>query len=588
MRLNNYKLGQIVYHDQFFEYFNQLRSALNIQPDDNAILRGLQLSQSGTNVNVSAGWATAKPVFISFIKNNLGDTIRPCEEAVATGIPLPDPFNGFVYLRFIMSSMVGGAAFYDITTQIVIATAPTAAFPTSNIIGEVCLGSVSRNGALITISNVGRDYDAAPSGDPVLANSYDASTDSPSLAGMSVPSFYRVGTAGTQVIGGVKYSLKVKDLVFRDSNGYSVVSATRNLNFQNIAYAASTDTPALADLLEGGIYEVIAAGKLTGVTILGGVMVGADSYLLVGDKVVNKNGSYELISPKIKNGTTINVGTGGLFTTFKDANDYVSQRVYTGVILNQLSNTAETASIDIQNPCGGRLVIMSNGFLIDFSGTLNLYCIVTGNNVFWDRFDIKLNLQRAISNGLIIKGELEYSNNCKVENINVTGDAMVVYGKLRNYTTGLLTLVAGFICGPTTLGGGSFYTKGGVTTVGGSYVGFYAGEAGSNYIGGAITTGGGSFDAGASCSNYFGGAIDTGGGQFYGGNATNNVFRQLVALGVGSLDFGFNTINVWFLGATGTGGVIANAGSQNNCNGQPMPAGTPASGTITAAFSRVS
>ena len=223
MRLNNYKLGQIVYHDQFFEYFNQLRSALNIQPDDNAILRGLQLSQSGTNVNASAGWATAKPVFISFIKNNLGDTIRPCEEAVATGIPLPDPFNGFVYLRFIMSSMVGGAAFYDITTQIVIATAPTAAFPTGSIIGEVCLGSVSRNGALITISNVGRDYDAAPSGDPVLANSYDASTDSPSLAGMSVPSFYRVGTAGTQVINGKAYDLDVSDLVFRDASGYSVV-----------------------------------------------------------------------------------------------------------------------------------------------------------------------------------------------------------------------------------------------------------------------------------------------------------------------------------------------------------------------------
>ena len=223
MRLNNYKLGQIVYHDQFFEYFNQLRSALNIQPDDNAILRGLQLSQSGTNVNASAGWATAKPVFISFIKNNLGDTIRPCEEAVATGIPLPDPFNGFVYLQFVMSSMVAGAAFYDVTTQIVVATSPTAAFPTGSIIGEVCLGSVSRNGALITISNVGRDYDAAPSGAPVLANSYDASTDSPSLAGMSVPSFYRVGTAGTQVINGKAYDLDVSDLVFRDASGYSVV-----------------------------------------------------------------------------------------------------------------------------------------------------------------------------------------------------------------------------------------------------------------------------------------------------------------------------------------------------------------------------
>lgn len=223
MRINNHKLGDIVYHDQFFEYFNQLRGALNIQPDDNAILRGLQLSQSGTNVNVSAGWATGKPVFISFIKNNLGDTIRPCEEAVATGIALPNPFNGFVYLQFVMSSMVAGAAFYDVNTQLVIDTAPTAAFPTGSIIGEVCLGSVSRNGALITISNVGRDFDAAPSGSPVLANSYDASTDSPSLSGMSVPSFYRVGTAGTQVINGKAYDLDVSDLVFRDASGYSVV-----------------------------------------------------------------------------------------------------------------------------------------------------------------------------------------------------------------------------------------------------------------------------------------------------------------------------------------------------------------------------
>ena len=358
------------------------------------------------------------------------------------------------------------------------------------------------------------------------------------------------------------------------------------LNFASYSYDASTDTPALAKMKDGTVFEVATAGKVVG-TAISGCTLGADSYLLVGDKVVYKNGGHELLSPKIKNGTTINVGVGGLFATFKDANDYISQRVYTGVILNQLSNTIETASVDVQNPCGGRLVIMSNGFFIDFSGTLNLYCTVTGNNVFWDTFNIKLNLQRAISNGLIIKGELEYSNNCKVENTNVTGDAMVVYGKLRNYTTGLLTLVAGVICGPTTLGGGSFYTKGGVTTVGGSYAGFYAGDACSNYISGAITTGGGAFNSGVSCSNTITGAITTGGGQFYAGSSCSNVFHGLVACGTGQLNFGASTNNTWGAGATGTGGVDAWGGSQNNCNGQPMPAGTPASGTITAAFSRV-
>lgn len=263
MRINNHKLGEIVYHDQFFEYFNQLRGALNIQPDDNAILRGLQLSQSGTNVNVSAGWATAKPVFISFIKNNLGDTIRPCEEAVATGIPLPNPFNGFVYLQFVMSSMVAGAAFYDVNTQLVIATAPTAAFPTGSIIGEVCLGSVSRIGALITISNVGRDFDAAPSGSPVLADSYDASTDSPPLSGMSTPSFYRVATAGTQVINGKSYDLEVGDLVFRDASGYSVVRNDDNegiKSYDSLKPFNATDT--LRDPATGDIYKCISAAPV--------------------------------------------------------------------------------------------------------------------------------------------------------------------------------------------------------------------------------------------------------------------------------------------------------------------------------------
>jgi hypothetical protein len=53
------------------------------------------------------------------------------------------------------------------------------------------------------------------------------------------------------------------------------------------------------------------------------------------------------------------------------------------------------------------------------------------------------------------------------------------------------------------------------------------------------------------------------------------------------LDFGNESSNIWVAGATGTGGVLTISGSRNNCNGQPMPAGTPVTGTITASFTRV-
>ena len=158
------------------------------------------------------------------------------------------------------------------------------------------------------------------------------------------------------------------------------------LNFASYSYDASTDTPALAKMKDGTVFEVATAGKVVG-TAISGCTLGADSYLLVGDKVVYKNGGHELLSPKIKNGTTINVGTGGLFTKFKDANDYASQRVYTGVILNLVSATVETSSIDVQNPCGGRLVIMGNGFTIDFSGTANTNCKI-GSNIHLDNFKV--------------------------------------------------------------------------------------------------------------------------------------------------------------------------------------------------------
>lgn len=407
------------------------------------------------------------------------------------------------------------------------------------------------------------------------------------------------------------------------------------LNFASYSYDASTDTPALAKMKDGTVFEVATAGKVVG-TAISGCTLGANSYLLVGDKVVYKNGAYELLSPKIKNGTTINVGAGGLFAKFKDANDYISQRVYTGVILNLLSTTVETSSIDVQNPCGGRLVIMVNGFTIDFSGTVGTNCTLSGNNIYIDDFKVKANYAGAYA--LINKGQLTHSNGFYVENINVTGLGFInsgdvvanSFGDTTGITGILATDVVDFRAGATSgivgymgVGGklvaysidvkGDYRTGYAATcltsltpvtaivvtgafnngncndlqTSGISCVGFSAGNSCSNYIGGAITTGGGAFNGGGSCSNTIVGAITTGGGQFHAGKSCNNFFNGLVACGVGQLNFGTSTNNIWGAGATGTGGVNAGDGSQNNCNGQPMPAGTPASGTITAAFSRV-
>jgi hypothetical protein len=430
--------------------------------------------------------------------------------------------------------------------------------------------------------------------------------------------------------------------------GENLMSYLKNtLNFASYSYDASTDTPALAKMKDGTVFEVATAGKVVG-TAISGCTLGADSYLLVGDKVVYKNGGHELLSPKIKNGTTINVGAGGLFAKFKDANDYISQRVYTGVILNLLSTTVETSSIDVQNPCGGRLVIMGNGFFIDHSGTVNTNCVLSGNNIYIDNFKVKAN--HATQPALSIKGEVEYSNALTSTNTVVAQWGLAIpagslvaasrdaYGQATAGAISVSSFSGGvggkavlfsvdtnggeFSCGhfssigvygPITTGGGRFRggnscsnSIGGAINTGGGQ--FYAGSSCSNIIIGAINTGGGGFNGGNSCSNFFNGAITTGGGAFSAGECTNNLFQgsittsggmfdaggsccnrfiSLVSVGAGSFGFGTLTINYWNMGATGTGGVVANAGSYNKCNGQPMPAGTPASGTITAAFIRV-
>lgn len=313
------------------------------------------------------------------------------------------------------------------------------------------------------------------------------------------------------------------------------------LNFASYAYNASTNTPALANMKDGTIFEVATAGKVVGI-VIDGCALGADSYLLVGDKIVYKNGGYELLSPKIKNGTTINFGAGGLFATFKDTNDYVSQRVYTGVILNQLSNTAETASVDVQNPCGGRLVIYGNGFFINHSGTVNTNCTLSGNNIYTDDFKVKANayIGATVTTGALeVHGDVTHDNGLSVQNIHANGSALILAtgGKFSGAsinsqpsTAANITLTCSVNTNYALLAqSGAYFSAHNVTTVGN----FHGGTSCSNYIGGAITTGGGNFHGGASCSNYIAGAITTGGGMFHGGDNCQTLVNNTIT-GVGA------------------------------------------------------
>lgn len=383
------------------------------------------------------------------------------------------------------------------------------------------------------------------------------------------------------------------------------------LNFASYSYNASTNTPALAKMKDGTVFEVATAGKVVG-TVINGCALGADSYLLVGDKVLFCNGSYELLSKNIKHSTNITVGASGLFANFYTANEYIKQRIYSSISLTLLSATVETQSVNVTNPCGGNLGIYGGGFLIDFSATSGINCRL-GNNVYVDNLKVKA----SISNGgsIEIHGGVSFDNAINAENIVGNSQAQAlkpVKGFLCGKITGstissnaniIVKTPVGFAAySPFAMSGFTLHVNnitstadirmgnsttnrvdGTVNTGGG---GFSGGNSCSNCFNGSIVTGGGAFNGGNSCNNYFVGAISTAGGAFNAGTSCSNYFGGLVSVGAGVLDFASSLSN-WVFGATGTGGV-ATSGSRNNCNGQAMPAGTPASGTNTAAFTRVS
>lgn len=384
------------------------------------------------------------------------------------------------------------------------------------------------------------------------------------------------------------------------------------LNIQSTAYNAATDTPSLAVMVEAGIYEVTTAGRRPA-TVIDGASSGADSYLLAGDKVLFRNGALQLLNREIKNNTNITVGTGGLFANFYSANEYIKQRIYSSISITLLSATVETQSVDVSNTCGGDLKIYSAGFLIDFSATLGIN-LKLGHKVYVDNLKVKAN----ISNGgsVEIHGEVSFDNSIDAENISGNAQAQAlkpVKGFLCGKITGstissnaniIVKTPVGFAAySPFAMSGFTLHVNnitstadirmgnsttnrvdGTVNTGGG---GFSGGNSCSNCFNGSIVTGGGAFSGGNSCNNYFVGAISTAGGAFNAGTSCSNYFGGLVSVGAGVLDFASSLSN-WVFGATGTGGVDATGGSRNRCNGQAMPAGTPATGTNTAAFSRVS
>lgn len=108
----------------------------------------------------------------------------------------------------------------------------------------------------------------------------------------------------------------------------------RSLNLQGLDYNASTNTPPLAALANGGQYIVGTQGRLTGATVAG-AQTGADVVLLQGDTVQCLDGAYSLASAAVTASQIIGIGTGELFESLQEAMDYLRQReIDAGVTLS--------------------------------------------------------------------------------------------------------------------------------------------------------------------------------------------------------------------------------------------------------------
>jgi len=326
------------------------------------------------------------------------------------------------------------------------------------------------------------------------------------------------------------------------------------LHIQSTAYNAATNTPDItqANGYSAAIYQVTTAGYQAGITVTGATVTGGGSYLMLGDMVMVVNGTYQLLSNAIvTGGQTISVGATP-FTTLAKANAYLNQRTYTSVTLQLTASTTETASVDVQNLCGGALTIDGNGFIVDFSGTASTNMTVSGSNVTLNDFSVKANY--ATEFACVVRGDVTHNNGLTVQNTN--GDGLKIDGgKLQCETTNaatplatsnvtiiglatsnytFLNLSGKFSCNNLTVTNGivslatnaaEAYVLGNIAITNGNY---QQNIASTIRISGNINTNGGTFNAGTSCSNYFGGAVTTGGGIFNAGIACNNIFNGAV------------------------------------------------------------
>ncbi|TXG80347.1 MAG: hypothetical protein E6R13_08130, partial [Spirochaetes bacterium] len=365
---------------------------------------------------------------------------------------------------------------------------------------------------------------------------YNASTNTPSLANMVDGAVYKVSVEGIQTIGGTSKFCAVNDLIV------NVGGVTSFLHVSNVNFNASTGlttggtTVTQSQLTETGRKIYITASG----KITGGTVVngttGGDSYLIAGDTLETINNVLTITS-QINSGSIINVGIGGLFSNMSVANDYLNLRNYADVTLNLLSATTETSSIDIENRCGGKLNILGNGFTVDFRGTVGNNCTLSGDNILIDNFTVKAN---HANQALYVTGNILHNNGLNVQNTHATGSGISVVsgGKLQgiNIRTNLTT-----------------YNTAANITISVSNVNNYAYISANGNLTAYNITINGTFYGGNSSVNHIRNSITTNGGDFICGLSSSNFIGGSITTGGGDFSCGLSSSN-YIGGSINTGG----------------------------------
>lgn len=335
------------------------------------------------------------------------------------------------------------------------------------------------------------------------------------------------------------------------------------LHIQNLAFDAATHAVPLSESNTNSValYEVAVAGKLAGIAIQG-AQVGADSYLLVGDIVQAYNGVYKLLTREVKSGTTITVGTGGLFATLGAANAYINQRAYVDLVIDILSPLTETLTYLISNNCSGNLLLKGNGHLINFTGGARLE--ISGLNIHLSNF--KVQASHATEPALYIQSDVEYDTALEAKN---TLAGIGLYTEACNITpsfdsTGgsfsapsILDVIVGSAGSIACLIVDGLLRCRNITSTGGTIQSVDSSEI--NVTG--ITTG--NVTTGNNSSSYFTGAIT---GNVTTGSNSNSIFAGAIT---GNVTTGVNS-NSYFGGAI-TGNVTTGGNSASNFNFSGSP-----------------